>query len=310
MDNNGPKFFGLTLSQIAIVAPTFASTCAFGYVVGYFYAFDIAWFPFFGLSDHVVFALRALPIALTALVCFAMALLFRIYSRRVTLAPWMALLVILVAFGSDFFRSLLRANHLGPAFSLFFLSIWIIIFPYYEYRRRNSDNIQYIDLSYWAITLASACVFAGYLSGKPWRCEKKIAFSDVHNMYINEAIDGVQPPGNFGHVIFSGSRGALIYSTMDHGLRLIPWEKINRVGGCSEDCGKEFKPQASEQDSTSTEQPGQTTKDQQKSTSKQSKQRVWPVVTLLPPSLNFCPLIGSLFEHTDDWIWFSMRSRP
>jgi hypothetical protein len=39
-----------------------------------FLAFDISWFPFFSLSEHVVFALRALPIAIGASVLFLVAL--------------------------------------------------------------------------------------------------------------------------------------------------------------------------------------------------------------------------------------------
>jgi hypothetical protein len=43
-----------------------ATGFAFSYVVGYFLAFDISSFSFFSLSEHVVFALWALPIAIGA----------------------------------------------------------------------------------------------------------------------------------------------------------------------------------------------------------------------------------------------------
>ena len=52
--------------DLAVVGPVILSTFAFAYVVGYFYAFDIDWFPFFTLPEHLVFALRALPIAIGA----------------------------------------------------------------------------------------------------------------------------------------------------------------------------------------------------------------------------------------------------
>jgi hypothetical protein len=184
MADKDPEFFGLTLSQIAVVGPTFVSACAFAYVVGYFYAFDIAWFPFFGLSDHIVFALRALPIAFAALVCFATALSFRLYSRALTLWILVILLFMVVYFGSGFLWSLLRANHLGPAASLFLLGAWIVAFPIYEYNHRDDENIKYVDISYWAVSLAVACVFAGYISGKSWECDKDFQFPEVHLMSV------------------------------------------------------------------------------------------------------------------------------
>jgi hypothetical protein len=60
--------------SLAAVVPILASTFAFAFVVGYFLAFDISWFPFFSLSEHVVFALRALPIAVGASVVFLLAM--------------------------------------------------------------------------------------------------------------------------------------------------------------------------------------------------------------------------------------------
>jgi len=38
--------------DLPVVGPVIGSSFAFAYVVGYFYAFDIAWFPFFSLPEH------------------------------------------------------------------------------------------------------------------------------------------------------------------------------------------------------------------------------------------------------------------
>ena len=53
--------YQFSVSQLIAGLPLLASGFAFMYVVGYFLAFDLAWFAFFSLSEHVVFALRALP---------------------------------------------------------------------------------------------------------------------------------------------------------------------------------------------------------------------------------------------------------
>ena len=66
----------LSWKDLTVIGPTMASVFAFTYVVGYFYAFDIAWFPFFSFTEHLVFALRALPIAIGASAAFLIALSF------------------------------------------------------------------------------------------------------------------------------------------------------------------------------------------------------------------------------------------
>jgi hypothetical protein len=50
--------------------PAILSFFAYTYVVGYFLASDLAWFPFFTLSDHVLFAIRALPLVVLASIVF------------------------------------------------------------------------------------------------------------------------------------------------------------------------------------------------------------------------------------------------
>jgi hypothetical protein len=49
---------------------TTSRTCR-SWHVGYFYSIDIGWFSFFSVSEHIEFALRALPLAVAALVILA-----------------------------------------------------------------------------------------------------------------------------------------------------------------------------------------------------------------------------------------------
>jgi len=53
----------LPFKELLVLVPALASALAVAYDVGYFFAFDINYFNFFSLSEHVVFALQALPIA-------------------------------------------------------------------------------------------------------------------------------------------------------------------------------------------------------------------------------------------------------
>jgi len=72
----------ISWTDLVIHAPALASLFALTYVVGYFYAFDIAWFPFFSFTEQLVFALRALPTAIGAFVVFLIAV-HHFYGREV-----------------------------------------------------------------------------------------------------------------------------------------------------------------------------------------------------------------------------------
>ena len=52
----------------SVVVPLIATTLAVTFDVGYFYGLDINYFTFFSLSEHIVFALQALPIVIGILV--------------------------------------------------------------------------------------------------------------------------------------------------------------------------------------------------------------------------------------------------
>jgi hypothetical protein len=118
------------LNNLTVVVPVTASAFAFAYVVGYFYAFDIAWFPSFSLSDHLVFALRALPVAigasvglLTALRCSPDHRLCRWFRDK---SSWFTRLTfdrcIAIEEGVD------AGSHLGHV--IFAGNLWVLFYDY------------------------------------------------------------------------------------------------------------------------------------------------------------------------------------
>src|SRR3954447_10814562 len=52
------------IKLVTVGAPLFATSLAIFYDVGFFYAIDAGFFTFFSLTEHLVFALQALPFAL------------------------------------------------------------------------------------------------------------------------------------------------------------------------------------------------------------------------------------------------------
>ena len=71
----GSTSLGLKPQELIGLVPVVASGFAVAYNVGYFLAYDISWLPFFSLPEHVVFALRALPIAIGASVAFLIGII-------------------------------------------------------------------------------------------------------------------------------------------------------------------------------------------------------------------------------------------
>ena len=74
-----------------IGVPAALSFFAYAYVIGFFLASDLAWFSFFSLSEHVVFAFRAIPLAVGASV-----VLVALYPRWRDRSwfPWIWILVL------------------------------------------------------------------------------------------------------------------------------------------------------------------------------------------------------------------------
>jgi hypothetical protein len=68
--------------DMTAAAPFIATSFAFAFNVGYFWSIDIGWFSLFSLSEHVVFALRALPIAIGASIVFMIGLNFAQLESR------------------------------------------------------------------------------------------------------------------------------------------------------------------------------------------------------------------------------------
>ena len=56
-------FEKLELKDFALILPALATLLTMAYDVGYFFGIDIRFFTFFSLSEHIVFALHALPFA-------------------------------------------------------------------------------------------------------------------------------------------------------------------------------------------------------------------------------------------------------
>jgi hypothetical protein len=192
--------------ELSGLIPIAASAFAFAFMVGYFSAFDIAWFPFFSLSEHLVFALRALPIAVGASVGLLIALEIpqtadesNFFSRHSRLLAWLWA-IILAAAGAG----MLLLNHLGLALSAWLIAVGVVFF---EIRGRAQNRIG--NMLLLVANMMAASMMIGFLSGMTWQFPRYLAFLDF--VGTSRAITMTAPHPYVGHILFAGSDNVLFY---------------------------------------------------------------------------------------------------
>jgi hypothetical protein len=219
-------------AELVPIVPIVAAGFAFAFVVGYFLAFDIFWFPFFSLSEHVVFAVRAFPIAIGASVVFLIGLqwskiqndwqFLNVYSIRLT---YFWIFVLFLTAGVAF---------VGGHFALM-ASLIVIAVGTSLYRCGPVAHPRTTDILYWVITTMVVSLITGYLSGMfspaAWVLDRSIGnrfFPLASSMNVHMK-SGDAKAGIRGRVIFVGSRGVLFYEYGNKVTHLFLWSDIKEI---------------------------------------------------------------------------------
>ena len=201
------------------VAPMVAGAFAFAYVVGYFLAFDISWFAFFTLSEHIVFALRALPVAIG--ISFAFLIAFEI-TKRSQREGWLrdyfgyAWIVVLLGTAIGIFLY----NHAGLALTLVFIAV--STFLYYKGPKPGNPFVTFL---FAATNMMLVSVIVGVLSGATWRVPYLQPDSRAMAVKLKK---GTGKPIR-GHVIFAGNQSVLIYEFGSGVTYLVSWDNIEEI---------------------------------------------------------------------------------
>jgi hypothetical protein len=213
-----PISLGLTPAElkdyapVITVVPIVASGFAVAYNVGFFLAYDISWLPFFSLSEHVVFALRALPVAIAASVVFMIGVIEgSVFWYR---ALWIGVLVIAML------KALVDA-HFG--LSLVFLYLACRAIRHHVIPLKN----QCVNILYCGASVMLLSLVVGYLSGISgsliWEIEKNLGLLNHPRLQLliapSMCFDLTPPPNTVvsksgpkvGRVIFVGSNGVLFH---------------------------------------------------------------------------------------------------
>jgi hypothetical protein len=233
-----PSLGELKPQDLAIIGPIVISAFAFAYVVGYFFSFDIAWFSFFTLSEHLVFAVCAPPVAIGAvialLIVYTLSIDYTWYSfikqyRWLFIIIW---IIILMAMGIE----IVRRNHIGSGLSFLIIGGGVFVYNYYRDPRQHTSMM---IILYWSVNIMVTCFIVGFFSGISWQNHDNIVvytlFGKSHSMCViyNNPPEGGQANSKeyFGHVIFEGTRGVLFYDYRAKSLRFIQWRNLGDITG-------------------------------------------------------------------------------
>jgi hypothetical protein len=255
------------VQKLVAIVPMVAPAFAFAFVVGYFLAFDISWFPLFSLSEHIVFAIRAFPIAIGASVALLITLtrptLRNRLTYRIAVTLWILFLILsailafryghlglgvsflLVALGAYFYHS--QHGDLGLQKLHFTLRPWIrpartidsekaqAPIPVAPSTDADDDSISVKNILYWAITLTVACLMVGSVSAWAWRdvwlFGKYINFRLPHPPTMFVRIKD-EPTIAMGHIIFMGDKNILFYQYGSRTTRLLKRDDIEAMFQC------------------------------------------------------------------------------
>jgi hypothetical protein len=187
----------LSFAPVTVIVTSYA----FAFNVGYFFAIDIGWFSLFSLSEHVVFALRALPTAIAASIGFIIGYNFgelEIRHPRLRILSWVAWVIWLVILLAIALWSLAQFR-LGICVTLFL--VFVGTFLHYM---TQPPKTSFLNLVYWISTTLFVTFLFGYFSAHPFF---------LHNQ-IPSSIS-IKDKDLIANVIFAGEKGILIYLPAD-----------------------------------------------------------------------------------------------
>jgi hypothetical protein len=208
------------LKEDTTVIPFLLSGFAFAYVIGYFLAFDLAWLPFFSLSEHIVFAIRALPFAVAALVALLFAKEFPQLMNRAILV-WLGILWLGAA-------TALVSRYFGLS-----VSFAIIAVATHVYLTKYKDKPDDITMPYLAAQLVFVSLIIGYLSGTFLKFDGLVDDAVPHWLSRSMHVHVHTPKGpserTNGHVVFVGDKHILFYNYGIKRVQLYQWTDVDEV---------------------------------------------------------------------------------
>lgn len=211
----------LGLKEMLLVAPAVGTVLAFTFEVGNFVGIDRTWFSVFSLSEHISFALDALPVALTVGVAVVAFLAIResraapLFSKEWTsrIVTIVALLGIggLLAVGAGLLFEPTRNLAYGFLYCFFTLFFFL---AFYRFVQTPLLRIAFIAISSLLLTFAF-----GVLTG----------WTDMRREPKRPSTVQLDGSEMRGLVLRAGERGVLFRESGAKTIHLLKWDSIKKL---------------------------------------------------------------------------------
>lgn len=239
MDNETIKLSTIaSFRSFAVAIPIVASSIAIIYDVGFFVGIGVSFFTFFSITEHIVFALQAIPFALSAAILILAPVLGMWlghlssqrylekldaledeYSAREELKQSLKIVQTLLRY--IIFPSLLillivqiYRHQYSFAFLLFLFSTILITPPSWI---RKIGLLRFLLLS-----TVPVAIIGPFLIGLDFANKILMTKAPVESViYSDKTLDG--------RIIRAGDKGILFFSTNDKKVRFLQWDSFKQI---------------------------------------------------------------------------------
>lgn len=210
-----------SLTEVAVFIPSLATAVAITYNVGYFTGLDIKLFTLFSFSEHIVFALEAIPFALL-MACGIVAFVIigkyekaraKQYDKRENsrTTKWFVGIASLLLFALSYYSASIGTYGVAALIVCTAIAIFCSVLfggPY------NEKVVQYL----WAAISALIISFTFGIE----KLQADLSSTGRHTLSIADTVIT-------GSVIRSGERGLLFHQSNTKQLSFIKWDQIKEV---------------------------------------------------------------------------------
>jgi hypothetical protein len=227
---------GTSWIHLIFHGPIFGSIFAFSYVVGYFYGINITFYSFFSVTEQVVFALQALPIALGGSMLFLLVASVSLHPkdwgvRSELLFNTMSLMWIGVLFIFTYIF-LFNVHSIGGPFCLIAVMVLVVCFQFI-----HKPQEPFVHIIYWGINVAVICLLTGFITAeyhKKHPILMKVTLNDEDKTPAVAAGWNLAPMSSTGEIVITGQvlflgNSGFLFKTDEGQVKLYGKQEITNI---------------------------------------------------------------------------------
>lgn len=226
------------LKELAVLVPLLGTAIAITYDVGFFWGLEINYFSFFSLTEHIVFAIEALPLALA--VSFAVTVQFvlaSVFGQRHKETAERATSALDLPKQLEWYNKSIartkRAMLVGGVFSLASLVVgWFVGVPLSVLALNFCLVLYALGFYFYSNILSSPFFIANYV-GIGSLLVTFAAGVDVQEWFVRRGkiVHAISLENSelTGRVVRAGERGVLFFNPGSREISFVRWDAVKRV---------------------------------------------------------------------------------